>query len=189
MRDGLNASMSYSLLVKIAITPASLPVATVKTAYSVTLTATGGTAPYAWKLASGTLAAGLALSGTKGTISGTPTKAGTFTFTVEVTDAAHLTATMTYSLVVKIAITPTSLPAGTVRVAYSVTLTATGGTSPYAWKLAAGTLPAGLAMSGTKGTISGTPTKAGTFTFTVEVTDAAHPALTATRAFTLVVKA
>ncbi|HEV2362039.1 MAG TPA: Ig domain-containing protein, partial [Acidimicrobiales bacterium] len=185
----LTATITYSLVVKIAITPGSLPAATVKSAYSVTLTATGGTSPYTWKLASGALPAGLSLSATTGKIAGTPTKAGTFTFTVLVTDSSHpaLTATRTYALVVKIAITPASLPVATAGTAYSATLSAIGGTGPYTWKLASGALPAGLSLSGTTGRIAGTPATAGTFTFTVEVTDSSHPALTATRTFTIVV--
>jgi hypothetical protein len=70
------------------------------------------------------------------------------------------------------AVTTSSLPDGTTGTAYSQTLAATGGTSPYTWSLAAGTLPAGLALSAA-GVISGTPTEAGTSSFTVQVTDAA----------------
>ena len=69
-------------------------------------------------------------------------------------------------------ITTTSLPAGTQNVAYSMTLAATGGTPPYAWSLASGNLPAGLAQASGTGIISGTPTAAGTSSFTVQVTDA-----------------
>jgi hypothetical protein len=103
------------------------------------------------------------------------------------------------------AIQPAALPVAIVKSAYTVTLSASGGTSPYAWKLTSGALPGGLSLSGTKGTISGalpaglslsgskgtisgTPTKAGTFTFTVEVTDSGHPGLTATKTYSLVVK-
>src|SRR5262249_51663839 len=67
-------------------------------------------------------------------------------------------------------ITPTALPAGTVGVAYTATLTATGGTPPYTWSLASGTLPAGLGPLTAAGVISGTPTATGTSSFTVKVT-------------------
>jgi hypothetical protein len=141
-------------------------------------------------LASGALPTGLSLSGTKGTISGTPTKAGSFSFTVQVHDSSSppVTATSACSLAIAVAITPEALPLATVKTAYSVTLSASGGTDPYKWKLASGTLPAGLSLSGTKGTISGTPTKAGPFTFTVQADDSAHPtALSATTRYTLTV--
>ena len=69
-------------------------------------------------------------------------------------------------------ITTGQLPGATVSSAYSATLTATGGTTPYTWSLAAGTLPAGLSLR-TAGTISGTPTAAGSYAFTVQVKDAA----------------
>ncbi len=68
-------------------------------------------------------------------------------------------------------ISTSSLPAGTVGTAYSATLTASGGTTPYTWPLRSGQLPGGLELS-SGGAISGTPTTAGTATFGVEVIDA-----------------
>ncbi|MGA8730703.1 MAG: Ig domain-containing protein, partial [Terracidiphilus sp.] len=59
-----------------------------------------------------------------------------------------------------LSITTTSLPSGQVGTAYSATLAATGGTSPYAWSLTSGTLPAGLTLNAATGAISGTPTAA-----------------------------
>jgi hypothetical protein len=67
-----------------AITTASLPPATIGTAYSKTLTATGDT-PISWSIKSGNLPAGLSLSGN--TISGTPTAVGTFNITVKAANA------------------------------------------------------------------------------------------------------
>lgn len=70
-----------------------------------------------------------------------------------------------------LAVTTTSLPAGTVSLSYSAALAATGGTGTgYAWTLSAGTLPGGLTLAGS-GMVSGTPTAAGTFDFTAHVTD------------------
>src|SRR5215471_15863947 len=74
-------------------TTCPLPDGTVGTPYSATLTATGGTAPYTWTLLSGSLPPGLSLSGA-GVISGTPTTAGTYTFTLKVVDASGQTATL-----------------------------------------------------------------------------------------------
>jgi len=67
-------------------------------------------------------------------------------------------------------ITTTTLPAATVGAAYTTTLMATGGTPPYTWSIASGTLPAGLTLTPASGVISGTPTATGTSGFTVKVT-------------------
>jgi Putative Ig domain len=85
---------------------------------------------------------------------------------------------------VGLTITTASLAGGTVGVAYSATLAATGGMTPYTWSLVGGTLPAGLTLS-TAGVISGTPTAAGTSNFTVQVVATQGP--TATRALSIVV--
>ena len=85
-----------------------------------------------------------------------------------------------------LAITTTSLAAGTVKNAYSATLTATGGVTPYTWSLASGSLPTGLSLSST-GVISGTPTAAGTFTFTTKVTDSGSPVKSASQSLSIVV--
>jgi len=75
--------------------------------------------------------------------------------------------------------TTSPLPGGTQGVAYSQTLAAGGGTSPYSWTLVSGSsLPAGLTLS-TGGLISGTPTGTGTTSFTVQVTDSSSPVQTA----------
>lgn len=68
-------------------------------------------------------------------------------------------------------IATSSLPSATVGTAYSATLVATGGTAPTTWSVAAGALPAGLALS-SSGVLSGTPTVAGTSSFTVQAVDA-----------------
>jgi len=175
----------------VTITTASpLPAAKTGVAYSKALAATGGTSPYTWSLASGTLPAGLSLSST-GVISGTATTTGTSTFTVRATDAStpvqSSTKTLSMTVIVPLKVTTTSpLPAAKVGVAYSVTLAAKGGTLPYSWSLSAGALPAGLTLS-KAGVISGTPTTAGTFSFTAKVTDSTSPNVTAKKALTLVV--
>src|SRR5205823_8394553 len=84
-------------------------------------------------------------------------------------NAATLTVTATSS----VKITTASLPNGQVQVAYSATLQATGGTTPYTWSVASGSLPAGLSLGSTSGTISGTPTTAGQASFTIQLADSA----------------
>src|ERR1700759_1516391 len=67
--------------------------------------------------------------------------------------------------------TASPLPSGQVATAYSVTLAATGGTTPYTWSISAGSLPAGLGLNASTGAITGTPTAGGiTSSFTVKVT-------------------
>ncbi|HJV65157.1 MAG TPA: putative Ig domain-containing protein [Geomonas sp.] len=170
---------------------------TVGATYSQPLLATGGTLPYTWRLDSGALPVGLALSDS-GVISGTPTSAGTSTFTATVVDSGSpaqvrsrtFTLTVNQPGVLPLSITTTSpLAGGTVSTAYSQTLTATGGTPAYNWALASGSsLPAGLTLS-TAGVISGAPSAAGTSTFTVQVTDSAIPVNSATKQFSLTVAA
>ena len=75
-------------------------------------------------------------------------------------------------------------------VAYSQTLSATGGQPPYSWSIVAGSLPAGLALAPSTGVLSGTPSAAGSINFTVGVSDDAQPTpQTATKTFSLAVTA
>ncbi|MFA7249106.1 MAG: Ig domain-containing protein [Dehalococcoidia bacterium] len=160
-------------------------------AYSQTLTATGGTMPYTWSVIAGGLPAGLSLNTSTGVISGMPTTIGTMSFTVQVADSAAHTDTQALSITVNaagtLAVTTASLTAGQVRVAYSRTLAATGGTMPYTWSVIAGGLPAGLSLNTSTGVISGTPTTAGPSAFTVQVADSA--AHTTTQALSIMVNA
>ena len=96
---------------------------------------------------------------------------------------------LTFTILPPLTITTNSpLPQGTVGTSYSRTLTAAGGTVPYTWSIAAGALPAGLAISSSTGAISGNPSTSGTFNFTVRVSDDSQPTPQAvTKAFTLVV--
>ncbi|HAA34521.1 MAG TPA: hypothetical protein DCD97_04335 [Firmicutes bacterium] len=159
-----------------------LPGANRGSSYSVTLRATGGTTPYRWSLAGGSsLPSGLTLS-SSGTISGTPTCArGDYSATIRVTDYYGRTKSRTFTITVyEAGETPLSITTGATLSrgrkgsSYSVTLRATGGTTPYRWSLAGGSsLPSGLTLS-SSGTISGTPASAGTFTFTARVTDARY---------------
>ena len=108
------------------------------------------------------------------------------TFPTQTFNAANYWVDVEFSSSTTPIITTTSLPVGTVGVAYSATLTASGGTTPYTWSLSSGSLPGGLTLNATTGSISGTPTATGTSTFTVQVTDAASPAATASRSLSIV---
>jgi hypothetical protein len=193
-------SITIGAGVTITIAPATLPAATVGTAYSQTLTATGGTAPYTWSLVSsststgistgGTLPPGLTLNASSGAITGTPTTAGTYAFTIQATDSTQATGQQAYSVVVSVvalSITTSSLPDGTIGTAYSQTLAAAGGTTPYAWSVTTGSLPAGLTLNSSTGAITGTPTAAGSSPFTVQVADSSRAGATATKALSIAI--
>ena len=174
-QHGFQGSQAYTLVIDaptIAIDPATLPHGTGGQAYTQTLTASGGTASYSYAVTAGTLPAGLALS-PAGVLSGTPTVSGSFSLTVTATDQHGFQGSQAYTLVVDapaIAIAPATLPGGTVGQPYTQALSASGGTSPYTYAVSAGTLPAGLTLSAS-GTLSGTPTAAGSANVTVTVTD------------------
>jgi hypothetical protein len=158
--------------INLALSPASLPAATVGIGYSQTVTASGGTAPYTYAVAAGSLPAGLSLS-TSGVLSGTPTAGGAFNFTISANDSSGNTGNQSYSFTVKsatIIISPKILSSAKVGASYSNTLTASGGTAPDTFAVAAGSLPAGLSLS-TSGVLSGTPTAGGSFNFTITATD------------------
>ncbi len=156
------------------ITLIALPTGEVAVAYNQTLAATGGTGSFTWSIAAGALPPGLSMS-VAGVISGKPNAAGTYNFTVQVTDLNSLIATRALRIVVLAVpvITTAPLPPGEVTLAYSQPQTFTGGLAPYAWTvLVSGALPGGLAINPVTGVISGTPTASGTFNFTVRLTDA-----------------
>lgn len=166
----------------LAITTTSLPDGTVNVAYNRPVQASGGTPPLTWNIVAGTgnLPSGLQLNTTTGVISGTPTVAGTSSFTVRVADARGQSDTQPLSITINQTppppnpptITTTTLPAGTVGVPYSEPVQVTGGTGALTWTISAGTLPAGLNLNSTTGAISGTPTAVGPSSFTVRVQDA-----------------
>jgi Putative Ig domain len=193
-------AQSNTVALTLAISPAtltfvttSLPTGQVSIPYSASLAASGGTPPYSWQLTAGTLPAGLTLNNATGLISGTPSHVSSpVSLTFKVSDAGTPAQSSTASLTLAINPAPltvvtSSLPAGQVGTAYSATLTASGGTPPYTWQLAAGKLPAGLTLSA-GGTLSGTPTTVtAASSLTFKVTDSGTPAQSATAALAIAV--
>ena len=190
---GQTASRAYTVVVAvptISLNPATLPAGTAGTAYSQVLTITGGIAPYT-VTQTGALPTGLTFNTGTLTFSGTPTQSGTFNISVTATDSTGGTAatvTNNYTLTIAVpalTLTPATVPAGTAGVAYTQTFTASGGIAPYTYTLSAGALPAGMTFTA-GGVLSGTPTVAGTFNFSVTATDSTTgTAGTVTVAYTL----
>ncbi len=149
------------------VTTASLATAVVNEDYSVSLAATGGTAPYSW--AATGLPTGITVSGNK--LLGTPTSAGTKSVELTVTDGHSKTATVTLSLVVRpvVTISTTAVPDGIVGHVMNAQLEAVGGTMPYGWSATG--LPPGVSLDAETGTLAGTPTTAGDYTAHITVTD------------------
>ncbi|MEN1762213.1 putative Ig domain-containing protein [Anoxynatronum sibiricum] len=163
---------------------------TVSTAYtSHTFTATGGSGSKTYAVTAGALPNGLALSA-NGTLTGTPSTAGAFTFNVTVTDSAPTPVTDSHTFTMNIAaedllMNPTNPVDGTVSTVYAGhTFTATGGNGSKTYEVTAGALPNGLTLSA-NGTLTGTPHTAGTFNFTVTVTDSAPTPVTDSHTFTM----
>ena len=173
--------------------------------YRQLLVASGGKTPYTWTISSGSLPPGLTVT-TDGIISGTPVTDSscasypcTYNFTVKVTDsqtptAAYDTANLSIVINKDLSLSPETLPTATANEAYSETIMASNGVAPYTYAVyGSSQLPAGLTLStimpmnnmANGASIMGTPTAAGTYTFTIQATDSVQETATAT--FTLTV--
>jgi hypothetical protein len=143
----------------------------------VALAATGGVQPYTWSVVAGALPGGLAI-GSDGTVSGTPTSAGTFNFTVQAADSGNSTATIPGSVPIAAALSASLIPACATQCSVELGCVSvcgafgsqSGGVGPYSYALTSGQLPAGTTLSGLSltGTFVGL---SGYLKFTVQVTD------------------
>jgi uncharacterized protein (TIGR03437 family) len=162
-------------------TQSPLPGGIVGQGYDLSLSLSGGVAPYSFSISPGTSQTGIngfppgLMINSSATIDGNPTTAGVYFFTINATDYHANSTSMAFMLTIAapVSITTVSpLPSGIVGTVYpQTTLAATGGFAPYTFFISTGAIPAGLSLS-PAGLLSGTPTAAGTFTFTVQVTDA-----------------
>lgn len=175
------ATQTYELTSKVSPPPEvvspALPLAVVGQPYEATYSVTSGVGPMNWRH-SGELPEGLSFTADEDgySLTGTPTAAGSYAFEVTVTDAYGFegdSGSQTLEVVTAPSITTATLVDGQVGVAYEAKIEATGGTAPYVWS-STGDLPAGLTFAEKDGdyVLSGTPSMAGAFTFTVKVTDA-----------------
>ena len=158
----------------ISISPTTLPVGTVSSLYTTIITATGGEiGGYSWAKTAGTLPPGLGLSSASGTLSGTPTTAGLYSFTVTATDTKGCVGTAVIGIRICpiITIIPATLGSGFVGHAYNqaTAFTASGGNGAYTWNVS--NLPTGLTFNSTTRKIEGTATALGSWNVSVTATD------------------
>ncbi len=183
---------------QLIILTGNLPNGTVNQPYNQTVQVSGGVTPYAWTQL-GSLPAGMSFNAANGQITGTPTTAGTSTFTVKATDNSSPPKSVEkqFSITVNqtgtgttLSIPTSSLSDATQNQSYSQTVIATGGQTPYNWSVSGGAqLPSGLFVNASTGEIFGKPTTLGNFTFTVGVQDSSSPVKSATKQLSIKVVA
>ncbi len=154
----------------VTITTASLPAGTAGNAYSQPI-AISPAGNYTFSLQSGGLPGGLTLNSANGVISGLATVTGNYSFTIKATAATGCAATQTYTLAINCpAITLSSLPTPTLNSPYNQTAAASPSGGGYSFAVTLGTLPAGLSLNAATGLVSGTPTTAEAYNFTITAT-------------------
>jgi hypothetical protein len=188
-----SGTLSYTLTVappSIVVSPTLLPSGTAASAYSQTISATGGNGTYSYAVTGGALPAGLTLDSGSGVLSGTPTASGTFTFDITATDQTSPagSGSRNYTLAIavpNITVAPTAVSGATAGAAYSQSFSGSGGNGSYTFAMTAGTLPTGLGFDAGTATVSGTPLASGSFTFDITATDQTTPAGSGSRSYTL----
>jgi hypothetical protein len=163
------------------ISTKTLPTGTADATYSAVINASGGCTPYKWAITAGKLPTGITAKASSTTtaldLTGKPSTAASYAFTVTVTGCGGHSGTAAYALVVDAppaTIATTTLPNGTVDTSYSATIDGTGGCTPYKWAISSGSLPKGVTQKASSSTtalaLSGTPSTAATYSFTVSLT-------------------
>jgi hypothetical protein len=194
MTDSGSPVQTTSNVVSGTIAPAPLtmtsvpsPMTQVGQPYSQTNVGSYGTTPYSYLFSGGALPAGTTLNHLTGTVSGTPTKLGAFSYMITIVDSCGCGWWQTKWSVVSGTIAPpplsiTSAPSSVTRVgqSYSQTNMASGGTTPYDYSVSDGALPPGTTLDKLTGTVSGAPSTGGAFKYTIKATDGGNPAQMAT---------
>ncbi len=162
----------------ITVNPGSLPAGIIGTSYSQVISATGGTAPYVYTITSGVLPTSLSLNTGTGAITGTPTIAGRYIFTVTATDTLGCTGDHGYNINISvpcssltITLTPASFSSGNTGTLYTNSISASGGNGPYTYAVSFGSLPLGLSLDSSTGIISGIPESTISNLFVITATD------------------
>lgn len=180
-------TINFTITQNLAIVPPAPSLGTLHEPFNLTLTAVNGTAPYTFKLLNSALPNGLSLAST-GAITGTPSSAGTFTTQVQVTDSSPVPQAATLPITLQMAglqVSNTSLSLLTAAVgkSYADSVEMANGFGPFTPSVVQGALPPGLTASAgtvtrTNWLISGTPTTAGSFSFSVLLTDSEGESVT-----------
>jgi len=162
-----------------------LPSTTVGLPYEASLAATGGEPPLRYTV--GEVPPGFSFYSGTALFTGPATTPGDYTLTVQVTDAngAQDSRKYTFRVYAAPAIISTSLPPATAGQAYEFGFSSTGGQLPVRWSIADGALPPGMTLLA-NGSLSGTPSVPGTYSFTVQLQDG--NTAQASRVFTLEVR-
>ncbi len=169
----------------LSLLPSSLPNGAVQTPYSQTFAASPAGGAYFYAISAGSLPAGLTLDGLTGALTGIPTAVGIFNFTVSATGFGSCSVSQSLSLTIDcsvVTISPAALPNAAEAAVYNQPLTVSPG-GGYSYALSEGTLPPGLTLDATSGTISGTATTAGVSNFTI--TASGPGSCQGTRSYTL----
>lgn len=162
----------------IALMGASLVQILYNQSYSTTFPATGGIPPYTWGMS--TIPPGFTFDPTTGTLSGTPTGASYTSPNVSVHDSSNPPQTVTYFSFVlevwgKLVLETTSLPAIATGSSVWLQPLTNGGAAPFQWSVSSGSLPPGMNLTPLQGNatiaITGSPTTAGTYSFTLSISD------------------
>ncbi|MGH9814004.1 MAG: Ig domain-containing protein, partial [Candidatus Acidiferrales bacterium] len=167
----------------------SLPDPIARRSYFRRLDARGGKPPYRWSLAVPYLPVGLRLDETTGALIGVPTDVDQSDFTLEVTDSSSPPQSARRSFVLnvveRLVVRPGALPRATRAARYRATIGADGGTQPFFWEVAGGSLPPGVLLDPVSGALVGAPAEAGEFRFTARVNDSGSPPQLAEETFTI----
>lgn len=168
--------------------PVNLHPGVVNAPYSVAVPNATKNLGYVYSLVSGSLPPGLVLDTQQGVLSGTPSQSGTFAFTLTATSSItqiQRDFSLTVTSPTGLAVTTSVLPSATLGIAYSTTLTATGGNPPFTWTVISGQLPTGAWLGRSSGVLSGNISDTGQFPVQVQIAD--RSGQTASRSLTLVV--
>jgi large repetitive protein len=191
VNGGISDTETYTITVRqpvvVSLAP-QLPKSEVGVDFNSAVKVSGGSGTYTLALAGGALPTGVAFDATTGGISGTPTAAGKFAFSISATDSEGRVTTLDATVVVatKLSFKTLALKAAKVGKLYRATLKTIGGVQPVKWKATGGKLPRGIRFDKKLGVFSGTTKRAGTYRVSVQVTDALH--VTSKKTFVLVVK-
>jgi hypothetical protein len=144
-----STSGSFTVPVTLAITPASpLPTGQVGVNYSQTLTAIGGAGGYTWSVTAGSLPVGLTLTAATGLIVGQPTTAVSSSFTIQVTDGSHTTATQPFVLTVNPAASIQTLSPNSSNAGLSLQVTIAGSYTHFVQGTTVASFGPGIAVGG-----------------------------------------